>query len=110
MSAGTIPDLPRGAEPGWRPSLADRLQAEVHLALRTAIRGIVARLDPAMQSVIVAEALLSMELDGLSWCGKCQATREGICYGHAGGVTLVDALRRHLYTRLPGRPLTDIDL
>ena len=107
----TIPTLPRPVDPDWRPSVSDWMDMSAWEALTAAVRGVVGQLPGPERAVVVAEALSRLELDTLGWCADCQAARpEGVCLSHAQGSGLVDAVRRHLYTRLPGRPLIDVDL
>jgi hypothetical protein len=115
MSASSpISVLPRPADPAYVPSQAEREHSLAVHALERAIVAIVTGahfVSPAERSVIVAEALSSLEMDGISWCADCQASRtDGFCYDHAQGLGLIDAFRRHAYSRLPGRPLIDVDL
>lgn len=103
--------LPRPPDPAYVPSAAEREDSLEVVALERAIRAVVAGRSPAERPVIVAEALAWLELHAVDWCDRCRAALpEGICYSHAQGIALVDAVRRHVYTRLPGRPLIDVDL
>lgn len=103
--------LPRPPDPGYRPGQAEREHSlEVH-ALEMAVRGVVIALDPAEQSVVIADALAALELHAVDWCDRCRSSLpEGFCFDHTQGLALADAFRRHAYRRLPGRPLIEADL
>ena len=112
-TSSTTFTLPRPPDPDWMPDRADREHLLLTDTLERAIRAIVtdaSGISPAERSVIVADALAALELDGLGWCERCQSAPEGLCHDHVQGSGLVDAFRRHAYRRLPGRPLIEIDL
>jgi hypothetical protein len=103
--------LPRPPDPDWRPSVSDWMDMSRWEALTAAVRGVVEQLPGPERAVIVAEALSRLELDTLGWCADCRTSLpEGFCADHIIGSGLVDAFRRHAYTRLPGRPLIDLDV
>jgi hypothetical protein len=107
----TIPTLPRPVDPDWRPGPDDDVRAAAGHALKMAIVGAVAHLDGPERSAVLADALAWLQLDTLSWCERCQRSLpEGFCFDHIGAYALVEALRRDLYSRLPGRPLVEADL
>jgi hypothetical protein len=62
------------------------------------------------RTAILADALAAREFLALRWCVRCKLTRGGDCPDHIAGLALVDEARRHIYRRLPGRPLIEIDL
>jgi hypothetical protein len=107
----TIPTLPRQVDPDDRLTVSEWMDAARFEALSAAIRGIAAQLPGPERAVVVADALSHLELGALEWCAACRAARpEGFCDSHIQGSGLVDAFRRHAYTRLPGRPLVDLDM